>query len=80
LFKDDRDKMVPLRGSPYSASFSSHSKPESNHLTGPSLPKYVTKVIEQSQSWMKETSAAAKISDKDLSEIKVLIGVVDSVK
>jgi len=29
---------------------------------------------------MKETSAAAKISDKDLSEIKVLIGVVDSVK
>ena len=29
---------------------------------------------------MKETSAAAKISDKDLSEIKTLIGVVDSVK
>jgi len=72
--------MVPLRGSPYSASFTSSAKPESNHLTGPSLPKYVTKVIEQSQSWMKETSAAAKITDKDLTEIKILIGVVDSVK
>jgi Filamin/ABP280 repeat len=26
LFRDDKDKMVPVRGSPYSASFSAHTK------------------------------------------------------
>jgi len=72
--------MVPLRGSPYSASFSAASKPDSNHLIGPSLPKYVTKIIEETGRWMKETTNSAITSDKDLSEIKTLISVVDSVK
>ena len=39
-------------------------------MTGPLLPKYVSKVIEQSQAWMKESSAAANTKDKDLTEIK----------
>lgn len=72
--------MVPLRGSPYSASFNSHAKADANHLNGPSLPKYVTKIIDETGRWMRETTTAAKTSDKDLSEIKTLIGVVDSVK
>lgn len=80
LFQDDKGKMVPLRGSPYSASFNSHAKADANHLNGPSLPKYVTKIIDETGRWMRETTTAAKTSDKDLSEIKTLIGVVDSVK
>ncbi len=48
LFKDDKDKMVPLRGSPYTASFSASAKSEVNNLLGSVLPKYVTKVIETS--------------------------------
>lgn len=48
LFKDDKDKMVPLRGSPYKSSFSSATAANHNSLTGPLLPKYVTKTIEQS--------------------------------
>jgi hypothetical protein len=72
--------MVPLRGSPYSASFSAATKHDANHLTGNTLPKYVTKVIEQSQTWMKESSNAANTKDKDLTEIKQLLSVVDSVK
>lgn len=71
--------MVPLRGSPYTASFSADTKPDANSLTGTTLPKYVTKVIEQSQSWMKESSVAANTKDKDLTDIKQLINVVDSV-
>jgi hypothetical protein len=43
---DDKQKMVPLRGSPYTASFNSTVKADANHLTGPLLPKYVTKIIE----------------------------------
>jgi dynein heavy chain len=80
LFKDDKDKMVPLRGSPYTATFSASSKPEVNNLVGPILPKYVTKIIETSQTWMKESSQAANTKDKDLTDIKQLLAVVDAVK
>lgn len=79
LFRDDKEKMVPLRGSPYKASFSSATPANHNTLTGPLLPKYVTKVIEQSQTWMKESSTSANTKDKDLTEIKSLLGVVDAV-
>jgi len=80
LFKDDKEKMVPLRGSPYVATFSAATPTNHNLMNGPLLPKYVTKVIEQSQAWMKESSHCANTKDKDLTEIKSLLGVVDSVK
>jgi dynein heavy chain len=79
LFKDDKDKMVPVRGSPYSATFSASTPATANHMSGPTLPKYVTRLIEQTQSWMKESSHAANTKDKDLTDIKQLISVVDSV-
>jgi hypothetical protein len=46
LFQDDKQKMVPLRGSPYQASFVSTTPTTHNSLTGPLLPKYITKTIE----------------------------------
>ena len=71
--------MVPLRGSPYKASFAASTPVNHNTLNGPILPKYVTKVIEQSQSFMKESSHAANTKDKDLTEIMSLLSVVDAV-
>lgn len=72
--------MVPLRGSPYTASFSASAKSEVNNLLGTVLPKYVTKVIETSQAWMKESSQAANTKEKDMTDIKQLLSVVDAVK
>ena len=79
-FLDDKGKTVPIRGSPYSASFVEGVKHEMNHMFGPSLPKSTSKAIEHISSWMKETSTAANIKDKNLEDIKVLISVVDAVK
>jgi len=47
--------MVPVRGSPYTASFVSTTPATHNSLTGPQLPKYVTKLIENSQAFIKES-------------------------
>jgi dynein heavy chain, axonemal len=80
LFCDDKGKLVPVRGSPYTANFVTGTKPEMNHLNGPALPKHVNRCIEQTQAWMKEMSQSANTKDKNLDEIKVLISVVDSVK
>jgi len=79
-FLDDKGKIVPVRGSPYSATFVAGIKPEMNHMFGPCLPKCTSKSIDQVSSWMKETSHAANIKDKNLEDIKVLISVVDAVK
>lgn len=79
-FLDDKGKIVPVRGSPYTASFVEGIKPEMNHTFGPCLPKCTSKAIEQVSSWMKETSNSANIKDKNLEDIKVLISVVDAVK
>ena len=41
LFEDDKGKMVPLRGSPYKASFNPKSNPQANTLTGGAMSKYI---------------------------------------
>lgn len=80
LFLDDKGKMVPVRGSPYSCTFAQGIKPEMNALNGPALPKYVSRTIESTQNWMKETNAAANTKDKPLEDIKLLISVSDAAK
>lgn len=80
LFKDDKGKFVPIRGSPYSATFSANAKPDGNANVPPSLVKHVAKSIETKQSFFKETIAGATIKDpKDLEVVKTLIAVKDCV-
>jgi hypothetical protein len=70
--------MVPVRGSPFTATFV-EGKADMNTLSGPSLPKYVARTIDATQTWMKETQSNANTKDKNLEDIKVLISVFDSV-
>ena len=41
LFRDDKNKMVQVRGSPYSATFEEGVNPNMNILIGPGMPKHV---------------------------------------
>ena len=77
LFKDEQGNMVPVRGSPYNASFNANTNPNANNLTGPALTKHITRQIENLQSFMKETAAGASTKDKDFSDVKVLIDIKD---
>jgi hypothetical protein len=80
MFKDDKGKMVAVRGSPYTVNFSKNVKQENNTINGPSMPKLVQKQIEQLQTFMKETSEGAKVKGKDLTDLKTLIAVKDKVE
>ena len=51
-----------------------------NHLTGPSMVKNAQKKIEELQKFMTETRAGASVKDKDIEDVKVLIGVKDSME
>ena len=76
-YKNNKDQWQQLRGSPYQASFNATSPANVNHLTGPAMVKNVQKKIETMQAFMKETQQGATIKDKDLSDVKTLIGVKD---
>ena len=80
MFKDDKGKMVAVRGSPYSVNFSADVPPANNAINGPSMPKLVTKQIETLQQFMKETSEGAKVKGKDLTDLRTLIAVKDKVE
>jgi hypothetical protein len=43
LFRDDKGKMVPVRGSPYRATFEEGVNPNVNALIGPGMPKQIAK-------------------------------------
>jgi hypothetical protein len=80
MFKDDKGKMVAVRGSPYSVNFSADVPPANNAINGPSMPKLVTKQIETLQQFMKETNEGAKVKGKDLTDLRTLIAVKDKVE
>ena len=79
-YQNNKGAWQNLRGAPYSASFSAAAAPNVNHLTGPSLVKNAQRQIEELQKFMKETQAGATVKDKDIDDVKVLIGVKDSME
>jgi hypothetical protein len=46
LFRDDKGKLVPVRGSPYKATFADGVNPNVNNIVGPGMPKHVLAKIE----------------------------------
>jgi hypothetical protein len=77
-FKNEKEEVVPVRGSPYKASFIEDAAPNANKSIGPSLAKAAQGMIEGMQSFMKETIAGVKLGDKDLSDVKVLLQISDN--
>ena len=80
MFRDDKGKLVPVRGSPYTVNFSADVPAAQNSINGPSMPKMVSSQIESLQTFMKETTEGAKVKGKDLTDLKTLISVKDKVE
>ena len=79
LFKDDKENMVPLRGSPYTANFSAKGTANSNILTGPAMREFVAAQLEQIGNYISDSQKGSNIKDKDINDVKVLISVKDIV-
>jgi hypothetical protein len=68
--------MVPLRGSPYSASFSSKAKAADNTMIGGSMSKYITKELETLNTFFAETKKLISTKDKEsLKDVKTLLNI-----
>jgi hypothetical protein len=80
LFRDDKDKMVHVRGSPYMATFSASAKPSENTMTGGALERHVKSEITRLQDYMTNSKKEVNTKDKDLKDVKQLLGVKETVE
>ena len=80
MFEDDKGKMVPIRGSPYSATFLSNVKASDNKMTGGAMDRQIKKELERLLAHMQETKKDIITKDKDLKNVKVLLGVKENVE
>jgi hypothetical protein len=71
--------MVPLRGSPYKASFSAKSAAGVNNITGPAMEKYLKSGLDELHNFIVETTKGAQTKDKNINDVKTLISVKDYV-
>jgi hypothetical protein len=71
--------MVPIRGSPYSASFIPGLKPADNTMTGSIMDKYLKKELDRLNNYMVDSKKEIMTKDKDLKDVKALLKVKDNV-
>lgn len=75
-FEDDKGRMVPLRGSPYKASFSSKAKAADNTMIGGVMAKYIAKELEGLNTSFGETKKNISTKDKEsLKDVKTLLNI-----
>jgi dynein heavy chain len=79
LFKDDKSNMVPLRGSPYTATFDDKANANANMLTGPAMKDFVASELDKIQNFIQDSTKGSTTKDKDIEDVKVLIAVKDIV-
>lgn len=80
-FENDKQKMVPIRGSPYQASFTDAAAASVNEVGSSLVSKYVTHSLEQITDFISQTSKGINLKDKDVqNDVKELISVKEHVE
>jgi dynein heavy chain len=80
-FENEKQKMVPIRGSPYSASFNEKTSSNHNQLLGPAMAKYISSSLEQISEFISTTSKGINLKDKDIeNDVRELIAVKEHVE
>lgn len=77
---DDKENMVPIRGSPYIAKFVPGAKPADNLMTGPVMVTNFKEELTGLTELMQAKEKAINLKDKDLKNVKALLGVKTEVE
>jgi len=78
-FQNEESKMVPVRGSPYRASFVANAKPNDNTMNGGAMDRFIKRELDQIQKNLTDEKKQINTKDKDLKDVKVLLGVKETV-
>lgn len=75
LFEDDKGEMVPIRGSPYTASFSKDVKPIDNTMAGPLMQAHFKEEVSSINDYLIKKEKSITLKGKDLQDVPTLLGV-----
>jgi pyridoxine 5'-phosphate synthase PdxJ len=80
LFRNHKDDMVHIRGSPYTASFVANAKASDNLMGGGAMERQMKSEITRLQAQMTENKKASNTKDKDLKDVKQLLSVKETIE
>jgi hypothetical protein len=78
LFENEKNEMVPVRGSPFIASFIEGVKASDNLMTGGIMDRHIKKELDRLTNSLADRKKACRKDDKDISNVKVLLGVKEN--
>lgn len=78
LFENEKNEMVPIRGSPFIASFVAGVKASENTMTGGIMDRYIKRDLERLTNNLADRKKACRKDDKDIKDVKVLLGVKEA--
>jgi hypothetical protein len=67
-YENEEGVLVPIRGNPFTGSFSSKADPKNNKLVGPNVSQYITNSLKEIQEFITETSENIDIRKKNINE------------
>lgn len=78
LFKDEKEDLVPIRGSPFYPTFTTKGKPADNLMTGAIMNKFIQREQERIMNNLVEMKKCCRKDDKDIKDVKTLLGVKEA--
>jgi hypothetical protein len=77
---NDKEQLVPIRGSPYRAEFINEGKATDNSLTGGIMAKQIQKELERLTNTLSETRKTTITKGKELDDIKVVLNIKEAIE
>jgi hypothetical protein len=77
---NDKEQLVPIRGSPYHAEFINEGKATDNSLTGGIMAKQIQKELERLTNTLSETRKTTITKGKELDDIKVVLNIKEAIE
>lgn len=79
-FLNDKEQMVPIRGVPFTASFSAAASSKDNLLTGSAMDRHIKKELERLTNLMTDSKKELNTKDKEMKDVKVLLKIKEHVE
>jgi hypothetical protein len=80
VYLNVKDEPVPIRGSPYKASFNMNAKPADNTLAGPLMQAYFKQEMSDLADYMSKKEKSISTKGKDLQEVHVLLPIKEEIE
>jgi hypothetical protein len=78
-YRNEFAELVPIRGSPFRASFANEQKPDNNNLYGQAVKDYVKHRLQDIKDFIKRANEDIDYKEKNLEDVKQVITIMAAI-